>query len=76
MSSQVSNFDGQKILTTEQLKIQQSRQESGTAADTTDNGMVNPQTGQPFQTVMTGAGLQSAAAQLADRTDSGTSPSS
>ncbi len=65
MSSQVSSIEGQKILTTEQVKIQRSREESGVAVDTTDNGMVNPQTGQPFQTVMTGKGLQSAAARLA-----------
>ncbi len=64
LSSQVSNFVGQKILTTQQLQIQQAREASGIAVDTTDNGMVNPQTGQPFQTVITGAGLQSAAARL------------
>ncbi len=64
LSSQVTTFEGQKILTTQQLQIQQAREANGIAVDTTDNGMVNPQNGQPFQTVMTGAGLQSAAARL------------
>lgn len=64
LTSQLDNLEGQKILTTEQLKIQQSRQESGAVVDTGNNGSVNPLNGQPFQTVMTGAGLQSAAAYL------------
>ncbi len=64
LSSQVTTFEGQKILTTEQLKIQSAREANGATADTSNNGMVNPQNGQPFETVMTGAGLQSAAARL------------
>ncbi len=64
LSSQTSTFEGQKILTTEQLKIQSAREANGATVDTSNNGMVNPQNGQPFQTVMTGAGLQSAAARL------------
>jgi len=57
MSGQAQAFEGQHILTTQQVLIDQQRE----AADT-GGGQVNPQTGQPFETVMTGAGLASAAA--------------
>ncbi len=57
MSGQVTDFTGKKILTDYQL----ANQPNGNAAG---DHQVNPQTGQPFTTVMTGAGLQSAAAQL------------
>ena len=57
MSGQISNFTGKKILTDYQVKAQPDVNAAGDRA-------VNPQTGQPFTTVMTGAGLQSAAAQL------------
>ncbi|MCA0452871.1 MAG: protein translocase subunit SecD [Chloroflexi bacterium] len=84
----VSQYVGRKILTDEQVKSEQARQEalaeSSPAADATaeataeatpdaavpaatpveEPGVPNPLTGQPFHTVMTGAGLQSAAAQL------------
>lgn len=54
-------LEGQAILTTEQIPIRQARGEpiSGEGAP-----LVNPQTGTAFRTVMTGAGLQSAAARL------------
>lgn len=55
MSGRISEFEGQKILTTQQVIINQQR-------EVANEGLVNPNTGQPFQTVMTGAGLQSAAA--------------
>ncbi len=99
----VSQYEGRKILTDEQVKAEQARaaaeaesasqtpvsadataeatqqvsaeataeatQEAVVAAATPvvpieEPGVPNPNTGQPFHTVMTGAGLQSAAAQL------------
>lgn len=59
MSSLLDNFLDRKILTTQQLEIEQARGEVEIG-----DRMVNPQTGQPFTTVITGAGLQAAAAQL------------
>lgn len=74
LSGQVTQFEGQHILTTEQLLIQQQREAAAAAAaeagDTNyqvpeaPSGAVNPLTGQPFETIMTGAGLQAAAAQF------------
>jgi protein-export membrane protein SecD len=58
MSAQVNNFVGKKLLTDTPIPSQDSTDTS------TGDRLVNPQTGQPFHTVMTGAGLQSAAAQL------------
>lgn len=57
MSSRISDFTGRKILTDYQLENQPDGNAEG-------DHMVNPQSGQPFTTVMTGAGLQAAAAQL------------
>ena len=74
LGGQVAQYEGQRILTTEQVLIQQQREAaaaaSSEAGDTTVQppdavtGSVNPATGQPFETVMTGAGLQAAAAQF------------
>ncbi len=78
LKGQINQFTGQRILTTEQLLIQQQRQAAAgveaTATqeaaatdqptDTTPQGEVNPTTRQPFETVMTGAGLQAAVAQF------------
>jgi protein-export membrane protein SecD len=83
------SFEGQRILTTEQVILQQQRelaaaeQAAANAEATTEATSevtatvtpevvptveappaVNPLTGQPFTTVMTGAGLQSASAQF------------
>jgi protein-export membrane protein SecD len=71
-ANQVSALEGQRILTTEQFAIQQAReagaQSQGGSASEVDPALpaplVNPITGQPFQTVMTGAELQAASAQL------------
>ncbi|MEP7292451.1 MAG: hypothetical protein ABI835_11745, partial [Chloroflexota bacterium] len=63
MTSQISEFTGQKILTSQQAEIEASRGEL-----VIGDRRVNPQTGQPFTTVITGAGLQSAAAQLSQNT--------
>jgi protein-export membrane protein SecD len=83
LGSQAAQLEGRHILTTQQLLIEQQRQanaaaaaESGTAtaentpaaASTEETPIVNPQTGQPFATVLTGADLQAAVAQ----TDVGT----
>ena len=57
MASQISSFTGKKNITDYQLKNQPNANAAGDRA-------VNPSTGQPFTTIMTGAGLQSAAAQL------------
>ncbi len=78
LRSQSSQLVGRKILTDEQLLIQQQREQAESAAvsETTlepdveatsiappeEQAIVNPATGQPFTTVMTGAGLQAAAA--------------
>lgn len=58
LGGQVLDLESQQVLTTEQLRIFNTRDLAGTPP-----GLVNPLTGQPFETVMTGAGLQSAAAQ-------------
>jgi len=71
-----SQYVGQQILTDEQVKILEARETSEaegtpetTPEESTDNsvasqGLPNPNTGQPFHTVITGAGLQAAAAAL------------
>lgn len=78
LRAQSSQLVGQRILTTEQVIINDQRRANQTSAETTpepgaDSGetgssepasLVNPLTNQPFRTVMTGAGLQAAAAQL------------
>lgn len=74
-------FDGQKVLTTEQVVIQQQRElaaAASTAEPTAPEAeptaevlpVVNPQTGQPFQTVITGAGLQAALAEYEPQSQS------
>ena len=68
LGAQAQDFDGQRILTTAQLEIQQRRALSQPAAEEGQNDTaeavshVNPLTRQPFITVMTGAGLQAAVA--------------
>lgn len=66
-----SQLIGQRILTTEQANIIQRRrdmaEEMGLSLDDPElqfNGLVNPNTGQPFQTVMKGDGLSAAVAQF------------
>ncbi|MBC7811292.1 MAG: protein translocase subunit SecD [Burkholderiales bacterium] len=72
------NYEGQRILTTEQALMQQrvDEVEAAATAEAADGEpaaeaipeeaapIVNPNTGQPFETVITGAGLQAAVAQL------------
>jgi protein-export membrane protein SecD len=57
---QAESFEGQKILTTQQVLINQQRG----ADDLAGAGAVNPLTGQPFETVITGAGLAAAQASV------------
>lgn len=59
MRGVLNDYVGQKILTSQQAEIEQARGGIDLAGR-----RVNPQTGQPFQTVMTGSGLRSAVAQL------------
>ncbi|MDX1991493.1 MAG: protein translocase subunit SecD [bacterium] len=73
------NFDGQRILTTEQVRIQQQRGQVASAEATPDpnapsvqtsadeTGIPNPLTGQPFETIITGGVLQAAAAETDGR---------
>lgn len=77
LRAQIPQLEGQRILTTEQLLIQQQRQETAPGNEATQESggtdqaevnatpeaLVNPNTRQPFETVMTGAGLQAAIAQ-------------
>ncbi len=79
VAGRTSDFVGNKILTTEQVSIQQQREAAntgGTAAQatpdaSTQDALVDPTTRQPFQTVMTGSGLQAAAAQLSTQPGGG-----
>lgn len=72
LSAQVNQLVGRKILTTEQVLIQEQRAENAEPSaeatpdpnQTEEQPLLNPTTGQPFTTVMTGAGLQAAAAGL------------
>ncbi|MCK6577671.1 MAG: protein translocase subunit SecD [Anaerolineae bacterium] len=59
MASLIDGLTGQSVLTTQQDEINRAR---NIAPD--PSARVNPQTGQPFETVMTGSGLQSAVAQV------------
>jgi protein-export membrane protein SecD len=64
----ISALTGELILTTEQNEIFQQRLATADEEDAAEiealiqNRNVNPNTGQPFETVMTGAGLDAAAA--------------
>jgi protein-export membrane protein SecD len=62
LGGRVVEFEGHLVLTTQQVINRDQRGDTG--AETTETPLVNPTTGQPFETVMTGAGLQAASAQL------------
>lgn len=75
LANQSRQLVGQRIMTDEQLLIEQQRQAAATtnepSADSTaepDSSesapLMNPLTGQPFLTIMTGSGLQAAVAQI------------
>lgn len=74
-SSDVQNLVGQRILTTQQVEIQQQREalaaergdalpEATSEADEAPDRLAHPYTGEPFKTVITGSGLQAAAAEF------------
>src|SRR5690606_10671488 len=70
LGAQALQLEGRRILTTEQLLIEEQRRAAAAEAgievteEPEEERLVNPLTGQPFRTVMTGAGLQAAAAQF------------
>lgn len=80
LAGQAQQLTGRRILTTEQLLIEQQREAAAAeatvqateaaaagaeaTAEPEPEKLVNPLTGQPFRTVMTGAGLQAAVAQF------------
>ncbi len=61
---QLASLEGQRVLTTEQVRIQQAREATSDDPDINADAptIVNPNTGLPFTTVITGADLQAAAA--------------
>ena len=70
LGAQVRNYVGSKIVTSEQVKMQQN----ANAAEDEDpfaDRRAHPVNGLPFRTVMTGAGLQAASAVLAPAQGSG-----
>ena len=70
LSGQVSNFVGRKIVTSEQVELQRnSTSEEGD--DPFADRLAHPVTGLPFETVMSGAGLQAASSVLAPAQGSG-----
>lgn len=68
LAGQAFEFEGRRILTTEQLRLQAQR----TTPDETLTGRLrNPITNEAFTTVMTGAGLARASAQLGATSQTG-----
>ncbi len=65
LAGRVQDYEGQRVLTTEQVLIQAQRESS---SDLNEEALVHPETRQPFNTVITGAGLQAAVAQLDPQT--------
>jgi protein-export membrane protein SecD len=64
LGGQVREFEGKRVLTTQQVIIRDQRGGEDTRAAGEPDPLVNPLTSQPFETVMTGAGLQAASAEL------------
>lgn len=58
LRAQAASYEGQRILTNERLRINPEAAED-------NDWQRHPTTGQPFETIMTGAGLQAASAQFA-----------
>lgn len=76
LGGQAQQYENRKVITTEQIIIQEQRASvaaesiaapsagaTSEATPQTDIGLPNPNTNQPFQTVITGAGLQAAVAE-------------
>jgi len=63
---EINNLIGQRVITDQQVTIQRQREANAAPDEPVPplQGAVNPRTGQPFGTVMTGGGLQSAAATI------------
>jgi len=64
LGAQRENYSGQKIVTTEQVEMQQNSTSEDAEEDPFADRLAHPVTGLPFETVMTGAGLQAASAVL------------
>jgi preprotein translocase subunit SecD len=64
LGAQRSNYEGRKILTSEQVKMRQNSTSEDGGDDPFADRLRHPVTGLPFETVMTGAGLQAASAIL------------
>jgi preprotein translocase subunit SecD len=71
LGAQRENFEGRKIVTTEQVEMQQNSTSEDTEDDPFADRLTHPVTGLPFTTVMTGAGLQAASAVLSPPQGSG-----
>jgi len=65
LGAQRENYEGRKIVTTEQVEMQNNSTAEDTGDDPLADRLAHPVTGLPFETVMTGAGLQAASAVLA-----------
>lgn len=64
LMGQAGEFEGRRVLTTQQVIIRDQRGGETNRAPGEADPLVNPLTNQPFETVMTGAGLQAASARL------------
>ncbi len=72
LSQQVLGFEGVKIVTSEQVELQRNSTAEGSDEDPFADRQAHPVTGLPFETVMTGAGLQAASAVLSASQGTGT----
>lgn len=68
LRAQSLDYVGRKILTTEQVRLERR---AAAADEGVPEALRHPVTGEPFTTVMTGAGLQSAVAQISQHTGGG-----
>lgn len=73
LSQQARDYDGVKIVTTQQVELNRNSTADNPEEDPFADRLAHPVTGQPFETVMTGAGLQAASAVLSQSQGS-TSP--
>jgi len=72
LGAQVGGLAGQKIVTTEQVELRQNSTAEDDGEDPFADRRAHPVTGLPFETVMSGAGLQAASAVLAPSQGTGT----
>ncbi len=71
LGAQVRDYVGEKIVTSEQVTMRQTAAAAAEDEDPFADRRAHPVNGLPFQTVMTGAGLQAASAVLAPAQGSG-----